>query len=216
MNRLFTPIGLAFILLACQNADKKQPMAELAKNDTIMLAASSTRTAPTDSAARVKNWQAYMKPGKEHQMMAAWAGNWMGDVTMWEQPNGPAIKNASQATYKMIMGGRYLVAQHKGSYNGVPFEGTATWAFDNAKRVFICTWIDNMGTGLMTLTGTWDGGNKSTELKGKMVDPETGDDINVREVYRVIDNDRHIMQMFVQTPDGKEFKNMEAIYTRRK
>jgi hypothetical protein len=35
----------------------------------------------------------------------------------------------------------------------MPFEGISTLGYDNAKKTFFSTWIDNMGTGMMVMEG---------------------------------------------------------------
>src|SRR5438067_8307546 len=87
-----------------------------------------------DSAAMMKNWMEYMTPGKEHKMMASWNGTWAEDVTLWMTPGAPPSKNKSTAVNKMLLGGRYQQSNHKGSFNGMPFEGVSTLAFDKAKK----------------------------------------------------------------------------------
>ena len=171
-----------------------------------------------DSATMMKNWMEYMTPGKEHKMMASWDGTWNGDVTMWMTPGQPPIQSTTVTTNKMLMDGRYQYAVHKGNMMGMPFEGNSTLAFDNGKKEFISTWIDNMGTGLMVSRGKWDEATKSLTLTGKMVDPSAGNgsEVAFREVFRVIDNDHQVMEMYGPDPTGKEFKTMEIKFTRKK
>ena len=100
---------------------------------------------------------------------------------------------------------------------GQPFEGISTTGYDNAKKVFTNTWIDNMGTGIMTMEGTWNDASKAISFKGKMICPANGLECDVRETYQIIDNDTHILSMY--GPDmktGKEYKNMEIKFVRRK
>jgi hypothetical protein len=35
-------------------------------------------------------------------------------------------------------------------------------------------------------------------------------------VFRIIDRDTHVMEMYMPGQDGKEYKNMEITYTRKK
>ena len=116
------------------------------------------------------------------------------------------------------MGGRYQVTNHTGTMMDMPFEGMAILAYDNARKEFISTWIDNVGTGVMTLKGTWDDATKSINLKGTCVDPSAGDgrEMAVREVMKATDDNHQVMEMYGQGPDGKEFKMMEIKYTRKK
>lgn len=50
---------------------------------------------------------------------------------------------------------------------GMPFEGHGTLAYDNHRKMFVSTWIDNMGSGIMVLEGTYDDASKTLTLMGK-------------------------------------------------
>ena len=89
-------------------------------------------------------------------------------------------------------------------------------AYDNAKKVFISNWVDNMGTGMMNMEGTWDEATKTMSMKGKMICPANGKECDVREKFRIVDDNTHVMEMF--GPDmktGKEYKNMEITFRRK-
>lgn len=180
-------------------------------------AATDTSTAvapPMDSAAMAQAWQAYMTPGDVHAMLAKSNGTWEGDVTVWMDPTKPPMKSKSTAVNKMIFGGKYQQSNHTGNMMGMPFEGMSLLAFDNAKKVLISTWIDNMGTGMMIMEGTWDSTSHTANLKGKMVEPTTGKDIDCREVFTMIDDNNQKLEMFC-TQQGKEMKTMEILYKRK-
>jgi hypothetical protein len=174
--------------------------------------------AQIDSATMMKNWTAYMTPSKPHEMMASWNGTWTADVSMWHAPGTPPEKSKATAVNKMVMGNRYQVGNFTGNMMGQPFEGMSTLAYDNAKKVFISTWIDNMGTGIMKLEGPWDEATKSITLTGKAVDAGTADgkEMNIREVFKVVDDNTQLFEMYGPAPDGKEFKMMEIKYARKK
>jgi hypothetical protein len=208
-----TIICLTVLLFAC----KGKKAAETQEEAKVAAATTGTQTEPgMDSATMMKNWQVYMTPGKEHQMMASWNGSWTGEVTMWMTPGAPPTQSKVITTNKMILGGRYQQATHKGSFSGMPFEGVSTLAFDNAKKVFISTWVDNMGTGIMVGEGPWDEVTKSITIKGQMVDPSNGKLVGFREIFKQIDKDYQVMDMYGQGPDGTEYKSMEIKYTRNK
>ena len=74
-----------------------------------------------------------------------------------------------------------------------------------------------MGTGMMIGEGPWDEKTKSVTIKGKMTDPATGKDCEFREVFKVVDKDHQVMEMYTTDPaTGTEFKMMEIKYTRNK
>ncbi|WP_315819019.1 DUF1579 domain-containing protein [Paraflavitalea speifideaquila] len=190
------------------------------KSDTTTAAKDTTTTAetpapPPDSAAMMKAWTEYMTPGEPHKVMASQNGKWEGKITMWMAPGAPPSESKGTCVNQMIMGGRYQEGKFAGDFNGMPFEGRSIMGYDNTRKVFISTWIDNMGTGVMTTEGPWDPATKTISLTGKMIDPMTGKECQVREVMTLIDDKSSKMEMY-NTPAGqKEFKSMEILYTKK-
>lgn len=211
MKHLTITICAAAFLVACQSNDNQDQA--LVKNETLTTAAKESLP---DSATMAKNWQAYMTPGDPHKMMASWDGEWEGEVTMWMAPDAPPTKSTGKTINRMVLGGRYQLSETSGDFGGMPLEGMGTLAYDNHKQQYVSTWIDNFGTGVMTLEGSWDEASKTITFTGKMMDPSLNKEVDVKETYRVIDNDHHVMTMYAQGADGKEFKTMEINFTRKK
>lgn len=160
-----------------------------------------------------KAWMEYMTPGPMHEMMAKSNGDWHEEITTWMQPGTPPVKSTSTCHNEMILGGRYQQSTHKGDFSGMPFEGMSIVAYDNALKMYISTWIDNMGTGIMVMKGTYDEKNKILSSTGTMVDPVSGKEISVRETLKFVDDNTQIMEMF-DSKTGKEYKTMEIKFTR--
>ena len=144
----------------------------------------------------MKAFTDYMTPGPIQQMMAKSAGTWTGVVTMWMQPGAPPTTSTLETTNEMILGGRYLKGTHKGTMMGMPFEGIGTTGYDNSKKIFLNSWIDNMGTGILYMEGSWDAATKSINLSGKSTDPVTGKDIPTREVWKFVDDTHQELEMY--------------------
>lgn len=213
---------IIFIAMIGCNADtKKETAATATDTSTISSKMEETTTAidrpVVDSATMMKNWMAYSTPGDVHKMIESWDGTWADQVSSWYSPGAPPEISKSTAINKTIMGGRYQVTNHTGNMMGQPFEGMGTLAYDNAKKVFISTWIDNMGTGMIKMEGPWDDASKSMTLTGKCVDPGsgTGREMNLKEVFKIIDDKNQLMEMYGPGPDGKEFKMMEIKLSRK-
>jgi len=210
---------LALSVIGCNDAanTNSAPPADsaAAKKDTPATAAAETPPAPMDSAAMMKAWMAYATPGEPHKMLASQNGKWSEEITMWMDPSKPPTKSVSSCVNAMVLGGRYQQSKHVGSFDGMPFEGISTVGYDNAKKVFVSSWVDNMGTGLMYMEGPWDPASKSMTLTGKMVDPSTGKECSVREIVTFIDDKNQKMEMYNTPAGGKEFKTMEIKLTRK-
>lgn len=208
-------LGLCF---SCNNESNKTESDEKLDAPAVSAETKSEMPVAVDSATMMKNWTEYMTPSQPHELMASWDGNWDADITMWYAPGTPPETTKGKTVNKMVMGNRYQVTNHTGIMMGQPFEGMGTLAYDNAKKVFISTWIDNMGTGIMKLEGPWDEATKTMTLVGKVVDPGAGNgkEMDVRETFRAVDDNNQVMEMFGPGPDGNEFKMMEIKFTRKK
>ena len=164
----------------------------------------------------MKAMMAYSTPGDIHKMMAKSVGTWTCAITMWMAPNTPPMNSTGEMKNEMILGGRYLKGTNTGNFMGQPFEGISTTGYDNAKKVFLNNWIDNMGTGMTTLTGTWDAATNSIIFTGSMLDPASSKDIPVREVLKFVDDNHQTMEMYANAgAGGQEFKTMEIKFTRK-
>ncbi|MCA6067163.1 DUF1579 domain-containing protein [Chryseobacterium sp. RG1] len=206
MKNLFFAVCTAFLFITC---DKVKMDVKTEKTE---------EWKPVDSATANKAWMGYATPGDMHKMLAKSDGMWNGANTTWMENGGKPMTSTSEATNKMIFEGRYQVSEHKGNFMGIPFEGMSITGYDNAKKKFVSSWIDNMGTGIMNMEGEWNASTKSIEFKGKMTDPaRPGKDCDIREVYTFVDDNTQKLEMYgPDSKTGKEFKTMEILFTRKK
>lgn len=172
-------------------------------------------SAQGNQEAMQKAWMEHMTPGNTHKMLSKADGQWTVETTLWMEPGAQPVKSTGTADVKMILGGRYQESKHSGNMMGMPFEGISVTGYDNAKKVFVNSWVDNMGTGMMNMEGKWDDNTKTINFSGKVFDPMTNKEMMVRETFKMIDDNTQSMEMFM-THDGKEFKSMELKLTRKK
>lgn len=212
---IITGALVALCFVSCKNETKEPMEADNSTvKDSIVMEEPEIPEAPMDSVAMQKAWDVYMTPGEMHKMMAAEEGKWNNEMTFWMGAGGEPTKATSTAEIKMILGGRYQETNYKGEMMGMPFEGKSTLAFDNNTKEFIATWIDNMGTGMMVTRGSYDDASKTTTSTGTMVDPMTGKERKIREIYTIVDDNTRKMEMFETAAGGKEYKSMEVLMKR--
>ena len=217
MKRLILFFCAANVFLACHGDDKSSTDAAAGKIGTSSAAVAprSEDWVPVDSVTAMQKMMEAGTPGDQHKLLAKADGKWIAEMTMWMSPGAPPIIAKSIATNKMILGGRYQETSFKGDFMGMPYEGTSTTGYDNIKKVFFTTWIDNMSTMIMNMEGNWNSATKSINFKGKMICPGNGKECEMREVYKMVDEGNHVMEMYgpdMQT--GKEYKSMEIKFTR--
>lgn len=170
-----------------------------------------------DSATEMKAWMDYATPGEAQKMLAKSEGTWTGQTTMWMAKDAPPATNTSTMVNKMAMGGRYQLSTFNGSFMGMPFEGMSVTGYDNYKKKYISTWIDNMGTGIMKMEGDWDEASKSMVMTGKCTNPANGVEYEMKEIFKHIDDNNELMEMYgPDSKTGEIYKTMEIKLTRKK
>jgi len=209
--------AVVLLMTACNDNSKNAT----ATTDSTATAVTETKTdaapaAMPDSAAMMKAWEDFKTPGDMHKWMAKTNGSWEGEVTQWMDPNAPPAKSKATITQSSALGGRYVISKYSGSMMGMPMEGISTLGYDNAKKLFVNTWVDNLGTGIVQMSGTYDEATKTLNLKGFQTDPMTGKESDIREELTTIDNDSYTMIMYGAGMDGKEMKFMEGVFKRKK
>lgn len=215
-NSVMAASVLLLLASSCSNDKKDKSATDSMKVDTTINTVDTAQTKPIDSATAAKAWEMYMKPGNEHQMLAQSVGNWNAEITFYS-PSGEIVSTNTdiKAETKMILGGRYQQSTYKGQIDGMPFEGVGTTGYDNAKKVYVSTWMDNMGTGVMYLEGTFKESTKMLTSMGSATDVVTGKVMKVRETLTFADDNIQLMDMY-DTKDGKEMKTMSIKLTRVK
>jgi hypothetical protein len=194
-------------------------MSALAAAILFVSAAAMAADAPPQMSAEQKAMMEKMTkaatPGPEHAKLAKMAGDWTCKVKYQMDPSQPWQESQTTATVTTLLDGRYIQEVDRGEMNGMPFNGVGVTGFDNVIGKYVWTWIDNMGTGIMTGVGTADASGKVLTMIGTMNDPMTGKPSKSRMVTTIIDDDHHTFEMFGTPPGGKkEVKMMTIDYVR--
>lgn len=175
------------------------------------------------SAAEMAQMMELGKPGENHKLLASLAGNWTYTVKMWMDPKAPAMESKGTATRKSVMDGRFWIADHSGKFQmpgadgkmmDMNFTGMALEGYDNVKKKFVTSWIDNMGTMIMNSEGTYDPATKTFTYTASC-EMMPGVQVKIRETLKVVDADHHNFEWYEDRGAG-ENKTMEIAYTRKK
>ncbi|HTK74753.1 MAG TPA: DUF1579 domain-containing protein [Gemmataceae bacterium] len=105
-----------------------------------------------------------VKPGPEHAHLKKLEGVW--DTTMRIGP----MESKGTATYKMDLGGLWLLSRFEGDIAGEKFSGHGADSYDPAKKKYVSLWIDSMSTSIMTMEGTLDKATNTLTLVGEAPD----------------------------------------------
>jgi Protein of unknown function (DUF1579) len=185
----------------------------------------SAPTGQPNAADMMKQMMELSKIGENHKLLSSLDGNWDYTIKLWmnPDPNAKPQESKGTATRKSIMGGRYVTMDvsgnmqmpgEDGKMKTMQFKGMGMEGYDNVKKKFVASWIDNMGTGIEFSEGTYDPATKSFTYTSEM-EPVPGMKTSVREVIKVTDNN-HMMLEWYENQGGQEKKTMEISYTKKK
>lgn len=166
-----------------------------------------------------KAMEMYMMLGavnQNHLYFKNFVGTWDVKSTMWMMPGAPPAVSQNTSEAELILDGRFLTMKIKGVMMGQPFEGLQILGYDNLQKKYITFWIDNTSTAFYMTTGVRDSVTKIVTETGDWPDPMSGGTIKVRATTKMTNADEFVYEMFMMGPDGKEFKTLENVATRRK
>jgi hypothetical protein len=148
------------------------------------------------------------KPGPEHEFMKSHEGTWESEVAGADGSKGTM-------TYKMGVGGLWLLSDYKGSFDGAPFEGRGMDTYDAATKQFVSVWVDSMSTTVLIFKGTLNKEKTQMVQEGEMPGPD-GNMMKVKTVTDYKGKDDMTFSMMTPGPDGKDVAMLTINYKRKK
>jgi hypothetical protein len=220
ISALIAPVAIPII--ASAQTPAPQPSTPPTSVTSPAVSAPATTAASPNEAEMMKQMMELAKLNDNHKLLADFAGSWSTSVKMMEPGKEPTVSKGS-VTYKSIMNGRYVIGDHTGSMKmpgtdgkmkDFTFKGMSTDGYDNVKQKFASSWMDNMGTGIMTMEGTYDPATKTFTYTGEM-EMVPGMKTPVRSVVKVTDKNHRTFEWY-ENRGGQEMKTLEIDYTRKK
>jgi hypothetical protein len=171
---------------------------------------------PMDEKAAMELMQKLATPGAGHKKLDPFVGAWTARMSMWMDPTKDPVSSEGTTEFKWILGGRYLQQTYEGQFMGGPFSGVGYTGYDNYKKRYVATWMDSASTSILNMSGSFDKTGKTLTMTGRIDDFTTGKTATVRSKGWMVGNDELRWEMYGPAPDGKEYKMMEIVYTRKK
>jgi hypothetical protein len=223
-----------------QNAPMKTFMPLVTILFAILVATFSFAQSPTESPAAgtpseaasvgqpnqqemMKQMMELSKLNENHKLLSSLDGNWNYTIKFWMNPDPNAKPQESKGTAvrKSIMDGRFATMDVTGKMEmpgpdgktrEMTFKGHGIEGYDNVKKKFVGSWIDNMGTGIMFSEGDYDPASKTFTYTSEF-EAMPGMKQQIREVMKIVDNN-HMTFEWYENQGGQQKKTMEINYTR--
>ena len=202
---IFTIFGFIAMVLTSKAGEESKEKQESVKQ----------KASVHDHDVMMEKWKEFATPNENHKVLGTLVGNWDNTVKSWMSPDGKPEVSKGTSEIEWIMGGRFIEQAVDGTFMGQPFEGMGIMGYDNEKKQYQSIWIDNMGTGIMTGSGNYDPKTKTLTDQGTFSCPAEGQK-SYRGVTKIINKDKFTYEMYMAGPNGKEFRAMEIVYTRKK
>lgn len=179
--------------------------------------ADDKKSAP-DVNAMMEAMQKQATPGPHQKALDPLVGDWTYKAKFWVAPGAPPMEMAGEAKSKWILDGRFLREEVTGPAQGgmPPFHGISVTGYDNATKKYQASWIDNMTTAILQMTGEMSDDGKVLTLHYHEFDPLQGKNAKGREVIHLGGSKDHSMEFYRVMADGKEMKVGEIKYTPKK
>ena len=184
----------------------------------------SASSAGAPDAEMMKQMMEMAKLNENHKMLAELNGTWSYTIKFWPAPGVPPQESKGTATRKSMFDGRFFVMDVNGpmqmpdpatgKMKTLDFKGHGIEGYDNVRKKFVGTWVDNMGTGIMMSEGTFDPSTKTFTYTSEY-EAIPGMKQQIREVLTISDKNHMNFEWF-ENRGGQEMKTMEIAYTRKK
>jgi hypothetical protein len=145
------------------------------------------------------------KPAQAHDNLMRLVGTWDAET---ESGKGTL-------TYKMGLGGLWLVGEFEGEFGGMRLQGKSLETYDPATKRYRSVWVDSFSTAPRIMEGNLDKDNKVMTMTGE--GPwQQGTTAKFKSITEIKDADTVNFSLFLVTQDGKEEPMVKITYKRKK
>jgi hypothetical protein len=181
----------------------------------VELVGASEPKSPPSPAEMLKMMATAGQPGAEHKKLEPLVGDWNLTLKMWTDPSQPPAELKGTVKREWIMGGRFVQESLKGEFEGKPFEGMGLWGYDAAQKKYTTVRACGLCGMLSSESSELDASGHKFECATEEKCPLTGEMVKGRDEVVIESKDRIVTNVY-KTVDGKEFKAMEFVSTRKK
>lgn len=173
-------------------------------------------------AEAMQRMEAYGALNENHAYLKQFEGEWECRSKWWMTEGATPIENTCTSTAKVSYDGHFLIEKYTGTFSmgpgtpAQPFNGMATMGYDNHRKQFVNTWIDNWISGVYLEYGSASEGGKVFTFEGENYCCFNDKICKSKSMITFVDPNTRTMEMWGPGLDGKVYKAMEMTFTRKK
>ena len=145
------------------------------------------------------------KPGNEHDHLKRLVGVWDAETD----------SGRGTMTYKMGLGGLWLIGDFEGEFGGLKFEAKYLDTYDPATKKYRSIGLDSFSTAPRIMEGNLDKDSKVMTMTGEGP-VQQGKTAKFKSITEIKDADTVNFSLFMLTEDGKDQPMVKITYKRKK
>jgi len=153
-----------------------------------------------------------------HFQLSRLVGEWEGTTKLWFEPGKLADESPVRGSMRLVLDGRFILHEYKGSQGGKPLEGISFYGYHLGLNKFQSAWIDSFHTGSAIMFSEGNKGENNISMLGSYayVTPEIEQYWGWRTTIEMISDDELLIIAYNVTPEGEEAQATKTVYKRVK
>ena len=153
-------------------------------------------------------------PGPAHQRLAKLVGEWE-TASRFTMPGRDAVESKGQSKFTLVLGGRFLSEDDRGTMNGGEFSSVKLWGFNTASQKYESVWTHTGATSMMTMTGASQDAGK-TVVYDASYEGASGRREQMTITMKIADDDHFSVTVVAKVPGDDPAPTFETSYSRKK
>jgi len=153
-----------------------------------------------------------------HFRLSKLVGEWEGITKTWFEPDKIADESPMRGSMRLVLGGRFIMHEYKGSMGDKPLEGIAIYGYHLELGKFQSAWIDSFHNGSAIMFSEGKKGDDGFKMLGSYayVTTELEQHWGWRTEIEMLNDDEVKITAYNISPEGEEAKATETLYKKLK